>query len=124
MFEKEIFESEYKFCLILWEKEPIPSGELVKLCAERLGWKKSTTYTVIKRLTDRGVLVSEEGVVRALVSRDEVQTAESEKFLARTFGGSLPSFIAAFSRRHTLSKKDIDELRKMIDRYEEEGGAK
>ncbi|MBE6564851.1 MAG: BlaI/MecI/CopY family transcriptional regulator [Ruminococcaceae bacterium] len=124
MFEKEIFESEYKFCLILWENEPIPSGELVRLCAEGLGWKKSTTYTVIKRLSERGVLVSENGIVRALVSRDEVQTAESEKFLARTFGGSLPSFIAAFSRSNALSKKDIDELRRMIDLYEEKGEGK
>lgn len=95
----KIFESEYRFCEILWENEPVTSSELVRLCSERLEWKKSTTYTVIRRLSERGVLKSEGTVVTSLVSKEEVQSAESAEVVERTFSGSLPSFIAAFARR-------------------------
>jgi len=113
----KVFESEYRFCLILWEREPIGSGELVKLCRERLGWKPTTTYTVIKRLGERGVLKNEGSVVTALVSKDQVQQAEIEELVEKKFEGSLPAFVAAFTRREDLSKAEIDAVQEMIDRY-------
>ena len=119
MSTPKVFESEYRFCLILWEHEPVKSTELVKLCEEKLGWKKATTYTVIKRLSERGVLKSENAVVTSLVSKDEIQTAEIEELVEKTFEGSLPAFIAAFSRHKKLSAKEAAELRKLIDDYEE-----
>lgn len=113
----KIFESEYRFCLILWENEPIKSSELVKLCRERLGWKPTTTYTVIKRLSERGVLKNENTIVSALVSKDEVQAAEINEMVEKTFEGSLPAFIAAFTKHQKISEKELDELSAMIDRY-------
>lgn len=113
----KVFESEYRFCLILWEHEPVRSGELVKLCKEQLGWKPTTTYTVIKRLSERGVLKNENSVVTSLVSKDAVQAAEIDELVEKTFEGSLPAFIAAFTRHQKISKKEIDEVQKMIDRY-------
>lgn len=113
----KVFESEYRFCLLLWETEPVKSGELARLAAERLGWKKSTTYTVLKRLAERGVLRNEDSVVTSLVSREEVQCAESREFINRTFGGSLPGFIAAFTGSRQLSAEEADEIRRMIDSY-------
>lgn len=116
----KIFESEYRFCLILWEHEPISSGELAKLCQEQLGWKRTTTYTVIKRLSERGVLKNENAIVSSLVSKDEVQAAEIDEFVEKKFGGSLPAFLAAFTKRQKISKEELDEVQKMIDRYREE----
>ncbi len=113
----KIFESEYRFCLILWENEPIKSGELVKLCKERLGWKSTTTYTVIKRLSERGVLKNENTVVTSLVTKDEAQAAELDEMVEKTFEGSLPAFIAAFAKHRRLSEKELDEVQKMIDIY-------
>ena len=113
----KIFESEYRFCRILWEHEPVKSKELVALCREQLGWKPTTTYTVIKRLSQRGVLKNENTVVTSLVSRDEVQTAEAGELVERTFEGSLPAFIAAFTRGQKLSDKEIEEIQEMIDGY-------
>jgi len=116
----KVFESEYRFCLILWEHEPVKSTELVKLCEEQLGWKKATTYTVIKRLAERGILKNENAVVSSLVSKAEVQASEIDELVEKTFEGSLPSFIAAFTKHKKLSAEDISELRKMIDSYGEE----
>ena len=116
----KVFESEYRFCLILWEHEPVKSTELVKLCEEKLGWKKATTYTVIKRLSERGVLKSENAVVASLVSKREVQEAEIDELVERTFEGSLPAFVAAFTKRRKLSSKDVEQIRQMIESYEEE----
>ena len=113
----KIFESEYRFCLLLWEKEPIKSSELVALCKEKLGWKPTTTYTVIKRLAERGVLKNENTVVTSLVSKDEIQAEEVDEFVGKKFGGSLPAFVAAFAKHRALSEKDIDEMQKMIDSY-------
>lgn len=113
----KIFESEYRFCLILWEHEPLKSSELVSLCAEQLGWKPTTTYTVIKRLSERGVLKNENTVVTSLVSKDEVQAAEINEMVEKTFEGSLPAFIAAFTKHQKISEKEIDEVQKMIDRF-------
>lgn len=115
----KIFDSELRFCEILWERQPVKSSELVQLCAQRLGWKKSTTYTVIKRLTERGVVQTENAVVTARVSRDEVQRAESRAFVERNFSGSLPSFLNAFVGGRGLSAEEADELRQMIADFEE-----
>ena len=113
----KIFESEYRFCLILWEHEPIKSGELVNLCREQLGWKPTTTYTVIKRLSDRGILKNENSVVSALVTKGEVQAAEINEMVEKTFEGSLPAFIAAFTKYQKISEKELDAVQAMIDRY-------
>lgn len=110
----KIFESEYRFCLILWENEPIRSTELAKLCKERLGWSKTTTYTVIKRLSDRGVLKNEDTVVTSLISKEEAQLSELDELMEKKFEGSLPAFIAAFARRQALSDEDIRELERII----------
>lgn len=115
----KVFESEYRFCLILWENEPINSTKLAKLCSERLGWSRTTTYTVIKRLSERGVVKNENAIVTSLVSKDEVQAAEIDELVEKTFGGSMPAFIAAFTKRKTLSKKEVEEIRQMLDEYEE-----
>lgn len=116
----KIFESEYRFLLILWEHQPVSSTELVRLCREQLEWKKSTTYTVIKRLGERGVVKLENATVTALVTRDQVQLSESREFLGRTFGGSLPAFIAAFTGGKALSREDAQAIRQLIDQYEEQ----
>lgn len=113
----KVFESEYRFCLLLWEKEPIKSSELVALCKEKLGWKPTTTYTVIKRLSERGVVKNENTVVTSLVSKDEIQAEEIDELVEKKFEGSLPAFVAAFAKHRTLSAKDIDEMQKMIDSY-------
>lgn len=118
----KIFESEYRFCLILWEHEPVRSGSLVKLCREQLGWKPTTTYTVIKRLSERGILKNENSVVSSLVSKDEVQAAEIDELVEKKFEGSLPAFIAAFARNRKISEKELDEVQAMIDRYRKEAG--
>lgn len=115
----KIFESELRFCEILWEHQPVRSSELAHLCAEKLGWKKSTTYTVIKRLTERGVVQTEDAVVTALVSRDQVQRTESRAFVERNFSGSLPGFLNAFVGGRGLSAEEADELRRMIADLEE-----
>lgn len=113
----KVYESEYRFCLILWENEPIKSKELVKLCQEKLGWKSTTTYTVIKRLAERGILKNENTIVSSLVSKDEVQAAEIDEMVEKKFEGSLPAFIAAFTRSQKLSDAEIDEVQDMIERY-------
>ena len=118
----KIFESEYRFCLILWEHEPVKSSELVTLCKEHLGWKPTTTYTVIKRLSERGVLKNENTVVTSLVSKDQVQAAELNEMVEKTFEGSLPAFVAAFTKHQRLSQAEIDALQEMIDRYREGEG--
>ncbi len=116
----KVFESEYRFCLILWENEPISSKELVKLCGERLGWKPTTTYTVIKRLSERGVLKNENSVVTSLISKDAIQAAEIDELVEKKFEGSLPAFVAAFTKHRKISEKEIDAVQKMIDRYRRE----
>ncbi|MBE6989152.1 MAG: BlaI/MecI/CopY family transcriptional regulator [Ruminococcaceae bacterium] len=117
----KIFESEYRFCLILWEHEPVNSTELVRLCRERLGWSKATTYTVIRRLAERGVVKNECATVTALVSKEEAQAAELDGLVERTFEGSLPAFVAAFARREKLTEAEVEALRRLIDSHE--GGA-
>lgn len=118
----KIFESEYRFCLILWEHEPVTAPELVKLCQEQLGWKRTTTYTVIKRLSERGVLKNEDGTVTSLVSKDEAQASEIEELVEKKFEGSLPAFVAAFTKHQNISEEELDEVQRMIDRIRK-GGA-
>lgn len=112
----KIFESEYRFCLILWENEPIKSTELAKLCKEKLGWSKTTTYTVIKRLCERGVIQNENTIVTSIVSKEEAQLSELDEMVDKKFEGSLPAFIAAFGRRQSLSDAEIEEIRRIIQR--------
>ena len=116
----KVFESEYRFCLILWEHEPVKSSELVRLCNEQLGWKPTTTYTVIKRLSERGILKNENTIVSSLVTKDEVQAAEINEMVEKKFEGSLPAFIAAFAKHRRISEKELDEVQAMIDRYRKE----
>lgn len=117
----KIFESEYRFCLILWEEEPVTTTRLVKLCQERLGWKRTTTYTVIKRLGDRGVLKNEDGTITSLISKEEAQACEIDELVEKRFEGSLPAFIAAFTKRQELSEEELDEVQRMIDRIRKGG---
>ena len=119
----KIFEKEYRFCLILWEHEPISRVELAKLCEELLGWKTTTTYTVVKRLCDRGVLRNDNSIITSLVTKEQAQSAEIDGFVEEKFGGSLPAFLAAFTRKQKLSDRDLDELQKMIDQARK-GGTK
>lgn len=115
----KIFESEYRFCQILWEVEPVGSTGLVKLCQERLGWKKSTTYTVLKKLVERGVLRNENAVVTAVIPQEEILREESRAVVERTFEGSLPSFLAHFMGGKTISDDEADALKAIIDQYRE-----
>ena len=117
----KVFESEYRFCLILWEHEPIKSSDLVNLCKEQLGWKPTTTYTVIKRLSERGVLKNENTIVTSLITKDEVQASEIEELVEKKFEGSLPAFIAAFTKHQKISDEEIDEVQRMIDRFRKGG---
>lgn len=113
----KIYESEYRFCEILWENEPVNSTELVRLCREKLGWSKATTYTVIRRLSERGAVKNENAMVVSLVSREEVQASEIDELVQKRFSGSLPAFISAFAKHEKLSENDISELEKMISDY-------
>lgn len=117
----KIPEGEYRFCLILWEYEPVMAAELVKLCQSQLGWKRTTTYTVIKRLEERGVLCNDNGMVTSLVSKEEVQASEIDELVEKKFEGSLPAFLAAFTKRQELSEQDLDEMQRMIDQIRKEG---
>lgn len=111
----KVFESEYRFCTILWENEPIKSSALVELCRERLGWKRTTTYTVIKRLSQRGVIENNATVVSSIVKRDDVRRAEIDELVEKKFDGSLPAFVAAFARNRKLNDDEVDELKRMIE---------
>ena len=116
MSAPKVFESEYRFCLILWRNEPINSTKLAKLCKEELGWSRTTTYTVIKRLSDRGVVKNENATVTALVSKEEVQLSQMVEMMEKTFEGSLPAFLAAFARRQALSQEEEEEIRRIIEK--------
>ena len=106
---------ETRFAELIWAREPVSSGELVKLCEKELRWKKSTTYTILRRLCERGIFKNEGGMVTSLLSKQEFHTAQSEQFVEETFDGSLPAFIAAFTRRKQISPEDAAEIRNMLD---------
>lgn len=115
-------EGEYRFARIVWENEPLPSGKLVELSQKELGWKKSTTYTVLKKLVERGVLRNENAVVTAVIPQDEILREESRAVVERTFEGSLPSFLAHFMGGKTISDDEADALKAIIDQYREGNG--
>lgn len=119
MEDKKLGIIEMHFADLIWQNEPISSGELVKLCNTELQWKKSTTYTVLKKLCERGIFKNENSIVTSIISKDEYNSIQSENFVDELFEGSLPDFIVAFTRRKKLSAKDLDEIRKMIDSIEE-----
>ncbi|MCR4831674.1 MAG: BlaI/MecI/CopY family transcriptional regulator [Pseudobutyrivibrio sp.] len=111
----ELGEVQMKFAELIWENEPIGSGELVRLCSQNFGWKKSTTYTVLKKLCEKSLFQNNEGIVSSLISKDEFYSKKTEEFVENTFGGSLPAFFAAFTSKQKLSKEDIKAIKKMID---------
>lgn len=115
-------EGEYRFARIVWENEPLPSGKLVELSQQELGWKKSTTYTVLKKLVERGVLRNENAVVTAVIPQEEILREESRAVVERTFEGSLPSFLAHFMGGKTISDDEADALKAIIDQYREGNG--
>lgn len=120
MDERKLGVIEARFADLIWQNEPLSSGTLVRLCEEELGWKKSTTYTVLKKLCEKGYAKNEDTVVTALIPRDEVQAYESELFMERNFGGSLPGFLTAFLGGKTISAKEAAELKRLIDEHKED----
>lgn len=119
--ELELGTIQERFADIVWAKEPLGSGELVKICEKELNWKKATTYTVLRKLCEKGLLKNENGVVSSLISKEEFYSAKSEQIIEESYEGSLPAFIAAFISRKTLTAKEADEIQKMIDTFREEG---
>ena len=119
MEDKKLGAVEARFADLIWDNAPINSTALVRLCASELGWKKSTTYTVLKKLCERGIFQNAGGTVTALVTRQEFAAAQSERFVAETFSGSLPAFLAAFASRKPLTAGEVDEIQRLIDAYRE-----
>lgn len=120
MIETALGAVESKFADIIWKNEPVSSSQIVILAEEELGWKKSTTFTVLRRLCDKGIFKNDKGTVTSLISRQDFYSMQSEKFVENTFGGSLPAFLAAFTKRKKLSSEELMQLRKMVNEYEEE----
>ena len=114
-------EMEQRFADMIWEEAPIASGALAKLCEEAFGWKRTTSYTMLKRLCERGIFANQGGTVTILMTKEEFQAAQGEQFLNENFNGSLPQFLLAFSRRKKLSGQEVEELKKLIEEYEERG---
>ena len=120
MTDYHLGEMEMRFAELIWENEPLGSGELVKLCADALGWKKSTTYTVLKKLCDKGFFRNEGGTVSSLISEKEMRSRDSREFVENSFGGSLPAFLAAFASGRKLSEEEVADIRRLIDDYGKE----
>lgn len=116
---KRLCESDYRFMSVVWDSEPVNSTRLVELCRDQLGWKKSTTYTMLKKLCEKGFLSNQDAMVTALIPREEVQASESEIFVEQTFGGSLPRFLVSFLGGKTISDREADELKNLIDQHRE-----
>lgn len=119
MNEMKLGVVEARFADIIWQNEPVSTADLVKLCEKELKWKRTTTYTVLKRLSDRGLFKNDNGTVVPLISRDDFYSMQSEKFVEETFNGSLPAFLAAFTSRKSLTTEEIAELRRIVAEYEE-----
>ena len=111
-----------RFACIVWDHEPISSGELAKICEKKLNWKRPTTYTVLRKLCEKGVLANRDGIVVSLVSRDEFYSAKSKRIIEDSYRGSLPAFIAAFTDQNSLSAQDIDEIQELINKYRRDNG--
>lgn len=120
MIESGLGVVEGRFAEIIWSNEPVSSSEIVKLAEKELGWKKSTTFTVLRRLCEKGIFINNKGTVTSLISKQDFFSMQSEKFVDETFGGSLPAFVAAFTKRKKLSKEEIEALKKMVSDFEEE----
>ena len=120
MDKYKLGDMETKFAEFIWDSAPVPSGELVRLCENEFHWKKSTTYTMLKRLCERGLFQNSQGMVTPLLSREDFAAAQSESFVEETFSGSLPQFLAAFTRRKRLSPAEVEEIQRFIDQYQEE----
>lgn len=116
MNSPKVFESEYRFCLILWKYEPINSTKLARICKDELGWSRTTTFTVIRRLSDRGVVRNENATVTSLISKEDIQVAQMDEMMEKTFEGSLPAFIAAFARRQELTDDEVKEILRIIEK--------
>jgi len=121
MIDIELGVVQERFADIVWANEPIPSGELVKVCEKELNWKKPTTYTVLRKLCEKGLLQNVDGIVSSLVSKEEFYSAKSKQIIDDSYAGSLPAFIAAFTSHKKLSKQEVDEIQKMIDDFKKEG---
>ena len=119
MAEYQLGSVESKFADIIWRSEPITSNALVKVSAEELGWKKSTTYTVLKRLIEKGIFKNENGTVSSVIGREDFYAAQSERYVDDAFSGSLPAFLAAFTSRKKLSPEEVESLREIVREYEE-----
>ncbi len=120
MSELQMGVIESRFADIIWQNEPVATTELVKLSQQKLNWKKTTTYTVLKRLCDKGIFRNDKGTVTSVISKNEFYSVQSEKFVDETFGGSLPAFLAAFTSRKSLTREEVSELRRMVSEFEEE----
>lgn len=120
MSEIELGDVQERFAEIVWANEPVGSGELVKICAQEFNWKKPTTYTVLRKLCEKGLFKNENGTVSSVITREDFYSAKSEKFVEDTFDGSLPAFIAAFMSHKKLTEKEADEIQKMIDAFRKE----
>ena len=112
-----LFDSEYKLMEIVWENEPVRSGDIVKICLEKFDWKKSTTYTVLKKLGEKGVLKNDDAVVTSLIAKEQVQEIQSEQMVNKSFGGSLPAFVSAFLKNSSLTKEEAEELMGLISEH-------
>jgi len=119
MTQHKLFDAEFRFMCIVWEAEPLTTRRLTEICQEKLGWRRTTTYTVLRKLSDRGILKNENATVSSLVKREQVQKYESEAVIAKAFNGSLPGFIAAFLNDKTLSDAEAEEMKGLIDRHKE-----
>lgn len=113
----KLCDSDYRFMLVVWEAAPVNFGELVRLCQEQLGWKKSTTYTQIKKMCEKGYIENTQAIVRVLIPKERVQADESDYFVERTFDGSLPAFLTAFLGGKTITEKEADKIKRMIDEH-------
>lgn len=113
----KLCDSDYRFMLVVWEAAPVNSGELVRLCQEQLGWKKSTTYTQIKKMCEKGYIENIQAIVRVLIPKERAQADESDYFVERTFDGSLPAFLTAFLGGKTITEKEADKIKRMIDEH-------
>lgn len=115
---EKVFESEYRFLCVIWEHEPVSSPRLVELCGEQLGWKKSTTYTVLRKLAEKGIVRNENTIVTSLVSKEQVDRQASDELLERTTGGNVPEFLAAFLKDRKLTSKEVARIKKLIEEAE------
>lgn len=122
MKEIELGAVQERFADIVWTNEPVGSGELVKICEKELNWKKPTTYTVLRKLCEKGILQNKDGIVTSLISKEDFYSAKTEQIIEESFSGSLPAFVAAFISKKKLSKEEADEIQQMIDSFKQEAG--